>query len=200
MTHVWNHLRRFAIMIVAVVAASVSIVAPARADTWGGWYFLRNSHTANCLATDYSAAVYTFPGCNVGQLWRFQYLDAYPGWAVIWNQVTSRCLMASSHPQVVSSGACDGSRAEFRWHWYYSNLQNAKQTRSCTTRARPLSFSAPTAAPGAYGSRWVVDAAEWDQPTRVRTVASNRFGSGPIGSTLSTVTPASRKAAIRSRT
>jgi hypothetical protein len=111
---------------VAVVAASVSIVAPARADTWGGWYFLKNSHTANCLATDYSAAVYTFPGCNVGQRWQFQYLDAYPGWAVIWNQVTSRCLMASNHPQVVSSGACDGSRAEFRWHWYYSNLQNAK--------------------------------------------------------------------------
>ncbi|MBG0564793.1 hypothetical protein [Actinoplanes aureus] len=122
--------RRLAAQIVAMVAASAGVVtagaAPAHADTWSGWWYLKSGYVGSCMATDYSTNVYVFTGCNGPQRWQFQYLDAYPGYAVIKNEATKYCLMQFDYFRVVSSPACDGANAGFRWRWYNSNnLQSA---------------------------------------------------------------------------
>jgi hypothetical protein len=107
------------------VGLVMAVATPVHADTWSDWWYLKSGYTGACLATDYTTTVYVFPDCNRSQRWQFQYLDAYPGTAVIKNQVTGYCLMQFDYFRVISSAACDGANAGFRWRHYNGNLQSA---------------------------------------------------------------------------
>lgn len=104
-------------MLASVAAAGalvVSSAAPASADAYTSWTYLRNAATLDCLATDWSTRVYTFTGCNGPQRWQLQFLDAYPGSFLLRNEATGRCLKQVTISRVISA-SCDGSIIEFRW-------------------------------------------------------------------------------------
>jgi hypothetical protein len=113
-----RQLRRLAAGVAAVVVASGTIVSttvPARADSFLGPWAVENWTTGACLVTDHSSRVYTYWDCYAQVKWTFQLLDAYPGTFVMRNQLTGRCLMQFDYTRVISSPACDGSQAGFRW-------------------------------------------------------------------------------------
>jgi len=111
-------LRRVAAGLLASIAATGALVVspamPASADYDSSWAYIWNGATGYCLATDWSSNVYTWAGCDGPQLWRWHYLDAYPGTAMLQNEATGRCLKQEDFVHVISA-SCDGSIAEFRW-------------------------------------------------------------------------------------
>ncbi|MEU0550068.1 hypothetical protein [Micromonospora sp. NPDC005979] len=113
-----RRLRRIAAGLLASIAVAgtlvVSSAAPASADHYTSWTYVRNAATLDCLATDWSTRVYTFTGCDGPQRWRLQFLDAYPGTLMLQNEATLRCLKQVDFYRVVSA-SCDGSIIEFRW-------------------------------------------------------------------------------------
>ncbi|GGM27768.1 hypothetical protein ACFFX1_11800 [Dactylosporangium sucinum] len=111
-------LRRITAGLLASIAVTgalvVASVAPASADTFGSWRYLRNGATDYCLATDWSTSVYTWSGCNGAQRWREVYVDGFPNTWMLQNEVTGRCLRQVDYFHVVSA-VCNGGLIDFYW-------------------------------------------------------------------------------------
>jgi hypothetical protein len=103
-----------AALVFATAAAVCATAAPAHADRWEGWYYLRNVDTRWCLAADHNANVSSFHPCGGPQRWEFQHLDAYPGEVLIKNEATKQCLMQFDFTRVVTT-SCTGHLADRRW-------------------------------------------------------------------------------------
>ncbi|WP_327004545.1 hypothetical protein OHA72_57545 [Dactylosporangium sp. NBC_01737] len=118
-----NSLRRIAAGLLASIAVTgalvVSSVAPASADFYGDWHYLRNEETGYCLATDWSTQVYSWGGCNdANQQWRAIQIypnDPWYGTYVLQNKVTGRCLQQVDYEHVVTA-PCSGVSVSFRWY------------------------------------------------------------------------------------